>query len=104
MPNGSDIDDVWIRRVDHDAADVPRLLQADRFPRLSRIGRLVNAVAPRGALPVVRLTRADPDVACVRRRYGYVADRHHGVDAVEDRCPRRALVRAVGTSAAASRD
>src|SRR5690606_25981456 len=43
---------IVVRRIDHDAIDVLRVGQAHVRPRRAAIGRLVDPVAPRGALAV----------------------------------------------------
>ena len=68
-------DDVVRARVDHDAVDVLRRAQADVRVRLAAVGGFVDAVAPRCALAVVRLARADPDEVRVALRDGEIADR-----------------------------
>ena len=63
---------------------------------LAAVGRLVDAVAPRRALAVVRLAGADPDEVGVVLRDGDVADRHQAL-VLELRLERRAVVRASST-------
>jgi hypothetical protein len=46
MPHGRDVDDIRVRGIDHDAAHVMRLFQAEIDPRLSRVHTLINAIAP----------------------------------------------------------
>ena len=55
------------------------------------VNRLVDAVAPRRALAVVRLAGADPDEVGVALRHRDVADRHQSL-ALELRLERRAVV------------
>src|SRR5262249_9525044 len=45
--DGGDVDDVGIRRVDNDASDVLRLLEAERLPGESTVGGLVHAESGR---------------------------------------------------------
>ena len=104
VSDARDIHDVGIGRMNHDAADVAGLLEAHVAPRPAAVHRLVDAVAPRRALPVVGFAGAGPDDVRVRWRDGEIADRHHRVDAVEDRHPRRALVRALEDPAAGRAD
>ncbi len=104
MADRRDIHDVRIAGMNDDAADVPRLVESDVRPRAAGVDRFVDAVAPRRALPVVGFARARPDDVRVRRRHREVADRHHRVHAVEDRRPRRALIRALEDPAARRAD
>ena len=61
--------DVVVDRIDDDAVDVPRLAQPHVAPRLAAVGRLVDAVAPRRALAVVRFAGADPDEVGILLRH-----------------------------------
>src|SRR5260370_17304989 len=92
MSQSCHVHDIRILRMNHDSPDVPRRLQPHFFPSLAAIERLVSAVAPGGALTVVRLARPDPHHCGVRRCDGDVAD---GRDTllVEYRFPGRAVVR-----------
>ena len=72
-------------------AIVWRVLQPHVLERLPAVGRLVDAVAERRALAVVRFARADPDDVRVLLADGQVADRRRRVG-LEDRRPRRAVV------------
>ena len=83
-----DVDDVGILRVDDDPADVLRLAQPHVLPGLAAVGRLVDAVAPRRALAVVRFAGADPHDVRIGRVDGDVANRHRRLR-VEDVLPGR---------------
>ena len=54
------VDDVEVHRVDDDAGDLLAVAQAHVLPRAAAIRGLVDAVAPRAALPVVVLARCRP--------------------------------------------
>ena len=104
MADGRDVHHIRVRRMNDDAADVARVGEAGQLPRAAGIGRLVDAVAPRRALAIVGFAGSGPDDVGVRRRHGDVANRHHRVDAIEHRRPRRALVDAPEDAAAGGRD
>ena len=86
-----DVHDVGIRRMDRDARDVVRVLEAHVLPRLARVRRLVDAVARIRAARREGVARADPDDVRVRGRYGDVANRELALP-VEHRLERRAVV------------
>ncbi len=67
---------VGVARIDGDAVDVLRRAKAHVRVGLAAVGRLVDAVAPRGALPVVRLPGAYPDEVWIALGDGDVTDRH----------------------------
>src|SRR4029079_9912840 len=69
-------DDVVVARVDDDAVDVLRRLEADVAVGLAAVRGLVDGVAPRRALSGARLAGADVDEIGVVLRHGDVADRH----------------------------
>ncbi|MXV95241.1 MAG: hypothetical protein F4Z92_05090 [Gemmatimonadetes bacterium] len=68
------VDDVRVAGVDEDATDVPGGVETHVAPGVPRIRGLVDAVAPAGRLPVLRLPGADPDQVWVRLVEGDVAD------------------------------
>ncbi len=74
-----DEDDVVVARVDGDAMDVLGGPEAHVDVGLAPVGRLVDAVAPRGALAVVRFAGAHPHQVGVRLRDGDVANRHQAL-------------------------
>ena len=92
MSHRRDPDGVRVRRMHDDAGDALRFAQTDVRERLAAIGRLVDAVAERRALPVVRLARPDVDDVRIRLRDRDVADRVRRVG-VEDRRELDAVVR-----------
>ena len=104
MSDRGHVHDVGVRRVTDDPADVAGVAEARRLPRTPAVERPVDAVAPGRALTVVRFAGADPDDVGIRRRDRDVADRHHRVDAIEDRRPRGALVGALEDAAARGGD
>ncbi len=69
-----------------------RVAQAHQLPGVTRVGGLVDAVPPRGALAIVVLARSDPDRVCVVGRNGDIADRDDVIDVVEEHFPRGAVV------------
>ena len=87
-----DVDDVVVHGIHDDAGDVLRVAKPHVLPRLSPVGRLVDAVAPRAALPVVVLPCADPYQIGVVLRDRDVTDRDGVVEVVEEHLPRRAHV------------
>ncbi len=91
MAHGGDEDDIGVSPIDEDAGDVPRLPKAHVRPGLPRVGRLVDAVADRDAVPAGGLPRPYPDDGRVGRGDGDVPD-GDGRFLEEDRKPRRAVV------------
>src|ERR1700724_1369679 len=83
-PLGGDVDDVGVARIDHDAGDVLRALEAEVLPVPAAVGRPVDAVAVGDAALAVVLAGADPDDQRVVGVDGDAADRV-GALAVEDR-------------------
>jgi hypothetical protein len=61
-------------------------------PGLTAVDRLVDAVAPRRALSVVRLARAGPHDVAVGRRDGDIANRERSARLVEHGLPGDAVV------------
>ena len=84
--------DLVVLRIDDDAIDVARGAETHVGVGLAAVGRLVDAVAPRRALAVVRLAGADPDEIGIGLRDRHVADRHQAL-VLELRLERRAVVR-----------
>ena len=91
VPHGGDVHHVRVGRVHHDAPDALRLAQAHVGEGPPAVGGLVHPVSERGALPVIRFARADPQDVRVALVDGEGADRAHRVR-VEDRSPRRPVV------------
>ena len=85
------VDDVGVHRVDDDAADVMGVFEAHVGPRLARVDRLVDPVAPVGAARGGVLARADPDDLRIGVGHRDIADRDDGL-IVEDRRPADAVV------------
>ena len=96
------VDDIGILRVDDDAADVVRLAKPHVLPCPAAVGRLVDAIAPRGALSVVGFARANPDDVVICRVDGHVADGHRGL-AVKDVHPGVASVHGLQEAARSRR-
>src|SRR5262249_20718413 len=88
---GGHIGDVRVFRVDGDAADVARLLDAEVLPGLAAVGGAIGPVAPGDAVARVALAGADPDDVRVGRGHGDGADAQ-GRLVVEDRRPGGAVV------------
>src|SRR6185369_7910435 len=81
-----DVHDVGIGGMDHDAADVAGVLQAEVGPGDAGIHRLVDAIAPRRTLSIVGLAGADVENRRIGWREGEVTD--GGIRLiVEDRLP-----------------
>ena len=93
-----------IARIDDDAADRLRLAQSHVLPRVAAVDRAIDAVAPRGALTIVRFARARPNDARIARRDRDVADRQRVAVFVEHGVPGRAVVLAAKDSARRARD
>ena len=91
VAEGRDVRDVLVGRMQANAADVVRVLQADVLEVIAAVGRLVDAVTPRGRVALVAFAGADPDQVLVLLEDLDVADRR-GAVGVEDRLPRRAAV------------
>jgi hypothetical protein len=100
---GGDEDDLRVRRVHRDAADVIGARETDVGEGLAAVGRLVDAVAEVRAALVVRLTGADIERVGCRRRDRDVADRE-GLLVGEERAEARALVLGLPDAARRARD
>ena len=74
MPDGCDIDDVRVRWMDADAANLAAVGQSDVRPRLPGVRRLVYAVAARQVATQARLSHPDVHHARIRLRDGDRAD------------------------------
>src|SRR5262245_11076832 len=98
MSDGGNVRNVRIFGVHDDAADRLRFLQASFLKTLPTIDRLVHAGAERGALTIVRLTRADVNDVRVGRRDRDVSNRGDRIG-IEDRHPCRPVIRAFPDSA-----
>src|SRR5262249_31639420 len=85
-PLGGDVDDVRVARVEDDAGDVLRLLEAEVLPGLAAVVGAINAVAVADAALAVVLAGADPDDVGVLRVEDDAADRVRAL-VVEDRRP-----------------
>ena len=92
MPDGRDVHDVRIRRVNADAPDLAAVGQADVRPGLAGVGRLVDPVARRQVAAQARLAHADVDDVRIRLRDGDRADRSGPEEAVRDVAPGHAGV------------
>ena len=98
-----DVDDVGIGGMDDDAADVVGLLEAEVRPGGAGVHRLVDAIAPRGALAIVGLAGADVEDRRIGGREGEVADGGIGL-VVEDGLPGIAAVDGLEDSAGGGAD
>src|SRR5216684_1260168 len=87
----ADIDDTRVSRIDHDPADLPRVLQTDVGPSSTDINRFVNAVARREIRTDVGLARSNVDRLRVGWSHGNRADRADGL-VVEDWRPNSSSV------------
>ena len=90
-PEDAGVDDVRVLRVDDEARDLVRLLEADVRPVIAAVDGLVHAVAHRRVVARIPFARADVDDVLVARRDGHgpngasarlVEDRGEGVAAV----------------------
>ena len=97
-----DVHDVGIGGMDDDAADVVGLLEAQMRPGGAAIHRLVDAIAPGGALAIVGLAGAHVEDGGVGRREREVADGGVGL-IVEDGLPGDAAVDGLEDAAARRR-
>ena len=80
-----------IPRIDEDAADLPRVIEADVRPRLACVGGFVDAVAERDLRTHVGLARSNIKHVRIRRRDADCPDRWHGLR-VENRIPGAARI------------
>jgi hypothetical protein len=90
---------VRVVRIDEDAPDRARVLQADARPRRPRVARAVHPVAVLDVGTHVGLAAADVQGVRIARRHREGSDRGDGL-AVEDRLPGRACVRRLPHAAA----
>src|SRR5258705_13564618 len=74
MTAGGYVDDIRVRRVHHDAADMVAVGETKVGPRLAGVHTLVDAVTPRRALTVVGLAHPNVKDRRVGRRDRNVAD------------------------------
>jgi hypothetical protein len=86
MAQRPDVDDVRILRINHDPADLARLLQADVRPGRAAIRGFVDAVAGREIGTNVGLAGSGVNGFGVGGRYGDRADRSDGLT-VKNRGP-----------------
>ncbi len=86
MPESADIDNVRILRVDHNPADLPRVLQPYVTPRGAAVSGFVDAVTGREIFANVALAGPGIDSLSVGGSHGQRPDRGHWL-AVKDWCP-----------------
>ena len=91
--------DIRIGRMEHDAANRARVVQAEIGPRFTGVGRPIHTAAPRRALPVVVLAGPCPDDPRVALEDRQRAERVVGLPA-EDVLPGDALVGGLPDAAA----
>ena len=89
---GRHVDHFRINGIHDDAGDHLRGAEAHELEVATAVGGLVDAVAPRRALPVVVLAAAHPHGVGVVRVDGDVANRDRVFEIVEQHFPRRAVV------------
>ena len=75
-PSGRHQHHIVVGRMHHDAIDVLGLRQSHQRKRVAAVGGLINAAAPRRALPVIRFTGAHPHQIGVDLRYRNIPDRN----------------------------
>jgi len=85
------VDGLRVRGIDENAADVPRIVEADVRPGLARVVGAVHAVAGGQVGADVRLARADVDHAGIGRRHGDGPNGRYRL-MIEDRIPHGAGV------------
>jgi hypothetical protein len=61
VPQGRDVDDIGIGRMDDDAADMMRFGKSHVLPGLAGIGGFIDAVPPVSRAGIVGLARAHPE-------------------------------------------
>ena len=103
MAERGDEDNVGVGGMQRDAADVAGVAQTDVIPGPSAVGRLVDAVAPRRALPVRRFAAAQPHDVGIRLEHRDGANRVDAL-AIEERLERHAVVRGLPQAAGRARD
>ncbi len=91
MAGRGDIHGVRIPRIDDDPRDRLRFRETEMRERLAAVGRLIDTVAERRGLAIVRLARTDVHDGGVRRVDRDVAD-GGGAVGLEDRLERRGVV------------
>src|SRR4051794_38105185 len=89
--------------MNDNSGDVHRPRESHIFPRLARIIRLINAVAPRRALTVVGFAGASPDDGWARGRDRNVTNARDSFF-IENVCPRRSAVGRLENAAGGCRD
>src|SRR5579859_7995373 len=70
MPERRDVNDVWVRGMNNDGADVARVFEADVRPSLSSVSRFVDTVAERDIAADARLARAGINHVGIRIGHG----------------------------------
>ena len=91
VPQRRYVHHVRVGGMNRDAADVMRVPEPHVRPRFPGVSGLIDPVAPRRALPVVRLARAHPHDRWVRGRHRHIPDGRDPL-VVKHRLPRGAGV------------
>ena len=86
MSQSSDENDVWVRGMDDDAADLEGIVQAGVFPMCTAVDGLINAIARRQIRADVGFSGTGVEYVRVRRRHFQGPDRRN-VLTVKDRLP-----------------
>src|SRR5207244_2817176 len=88
-----DVHAIGVARVDHQVADLLRVVESQMLPAGAAIGGAIDARAIRDILARLRFARADVDHAGIRHRDGDRADGGNVRLAVRDVAPRLSAVR-----------
>ena len=86
VPQSANVNDVRILRIDHNPADLARVLQPDVIPRCAAIRGFVDAVSGREVLANVALAGSGINGSGIGGSHGQCADRGHRL-AVKNRRP-----------------
>ena len=103
MTRRGNINHFGVGRMDQQAPDVQGVIQPNVPPAITTIGRLVNPVAPRGTLTIVRFPAADPHDGWIRGCDCNIADAAHLL-IVEHWFPRHTVVRGAPNPSGSGRD
>src|ERR1700687_285685 len=86
VPQSANVNDARILRIDHNPADLARVLQADVIPRCAAVGGFVDAVAGRDVRTNVGLAGSGINGFRLGGSHGKRADRAHRL-AIKNRLP-----------------
>src|SRR5580658_7632367 len=86
MAEGANVNDVRVVGIDHDSADLSRIVEADMSPGRSSVGRFVHAIAGSQIFANGAFTRSRINDVGIRWSYHDRADRRYRL-AVKNRLP-----------------